>query len=139
METNISASQQISQANSAGPQASLSSKPDLNMDDFFKLLTVQLTSQDPLKPMEDTEFIAQMTSFSSLSEMENIAADMKGLREVQSSYNVQLLLGKEVTATDVNGEEIKGTVTRITNEDGKMVPYLGNERVEMINIKEISN
>jgi len=139
METNISASQQIAQANSQGAQTSSTTKPDLNMDDFFKLLTVQLTSQDPLKPMEDTEFIAQMTSFSSLSEMENIAADMKGLREVQSSYNVQLLLGKEVTATDVNGLEIKGTVTRVAIEDGGMIPYIGNERVEMINIKEISN
>ena len=41
----------------------------LKMDDFLKLLTAQMQHQDPLEPMKDTEFIAQMASFSSLDQM----------------------------------------------------------------------
>ena len=35
----------------------------MEMDDFLKLLTSQLQYQDPMEPMKDTEFIAQMASF----------------------------------------------------------------------------
>ena len=38
----------------------------LGQAEFFKLLTTQLASQDPLKPMDDTAFIAQMANFSEL-------------------------------------------------------------------------
>ncbi|MFM8365053.1 MAG: flagellar hook capping FlgD N-terminal domain-containing protein, partial [Verrucomicrobiota bacterium] len=37
----------------------------LGADDFMKILMTQLTAQDPMNPMKDTEFIAQMANFSS--------------------------------------------------------------------------
>lgn len=42
---------------------------DLDKDAFLKLLTTQLANQDPLSPMEDREFIAQLAQFSSLEQM----------------------------------------------------------------------
>lgn len=110
----------------------------LNQDDFFKLLTVQLTSQDPLKPMEDTEFISQMTSFSSLSEMEKMSADMKMMREQQAVFTTQSLIGKQIRAADQTGAIIEGVVTRVAREDGELVPYIGDRMVANSQILEIS-
>ena len=135
----VSALQNYNTVESAYPILEKGSTGTLNQDDFFKLLTVQLTSQDPLKPMEDTEFISQMTSFSSLSEMENIAADMKLMREQQTTYTIQALLGKEVKAHDVSGEFVEGTVTRVAREDGQLVPYVGDRMVDPSSILEISD
>lgn len=42
---------------------------DLDKDAFLKLLTTQLSNQDPLNPIEDREFIAQLAQFSSLEQM----------------------------------------------------------------------
>ncbi|MCK9443572.1 MAG: hypothetical protein M0Q14_03430 [Tissierellaceae bacterium] len=47
-------------------------KNDLDKEAFLKLLTVQLSNQDPLNPMEDREFIAQLAQFSSLEQMQNL-------------------------------------------------------------------
>ena len=45
----------------------------LGADDFMKLLTTQLTSQDPMNPMKDTEFISQMANFTSLEQMRTLS------------------------------------------------------------------
>jgi flagellar basal-body rod modification protein FlgD len=136
METNI---QQLAQGNLVLPQTPAAGNQELNMEDFFKLLTVQLTSQDPLKPMEDTEFISQMTGFSSLAEMKSMGEDMRALRLANSSSSAQMLIGREVIAITENGDTIQGVVTRLTKEGDEMVPYIGDQRVSISSISQISN
>ena len=45
----------------------------LGKDDFLQLMITKLRYQDPLKPMDDEDFIAQLAQFSSLEQMNNIA------------------------------------------------------------------
>ena len=47
----------------------------LGKDDFLRILITQLRYQDPLSPMEDTDFIAQMAQFSTLEQMKNLSQD----------------------------------------------------------------
>ena len=54
---------------------------NLDKDAFMKLLTTQLSNQDPLNPMEDREFIAQMAQFSSLEQMQNLNESMASNHE----------------------------------------------------------
>jgi flagellar basal-body rod modification protein FlgD len=115
------------------------SKNNLGMDDFFKLLTTQLVSQDPLKPMQDTEFISQMASFSSLSQMELIAANTDASRQQQEAAAVMSLIGKQVEANGINGDTLSGLVTRVESIDGKLVPFIGDLQVPFLNITKITN
>jgi|TARA_B110000967_G_scaffold139587_1_gene142543 flagellar basal-body rod modification protein FlgD len=139
METGITSVQQLAQNQGIKVEYNNEQNDLLDMDDFFKLLTVQLTSQDPLKPMEDTEFISQMTGFSSLSEMEKISEEVQGLRQMQSSYNAQMLIGRAVSATGSDGAIVEGIVTRIVRDGDEMVPYIGDQSISIASIKEISS
>lgn len=51
----------------------------LGQDAFMKLLVTQLTHQDPTQPQEDTEFIAQLATFSQLEKLTEIATSIKNL------------------------------------------------------------
>lgn len=68
----------------------------LGKDDFLKILITQLTNQDPTKPLEDKEFIAQMAQFSSLEQMNNMARNLEKLSGVLNASQAIGLLGRQV-------------------------------------------
>lgn len=81
-------------------------KNDLDKDAFLRLLTTQLSNQDPLNPMEDREFIAQLAQFSSLEQMQNLnkvistkseemIKELDNMNKNQIQANVEIL--KEIT------------------------------------------
>ncbi|MDR0539280.1 MAG: flagellar hook assembly protein FlgD [Spirochaetaceae bacterium] len=78
----------------------------LGKDDFLKLLTTQLSYQDPMAPMEDKQFIAQMAQFSSLEQMTNMAGDFKRLANMLSVTEANSALGKQVEV--IEGERMVG-------------------------------
>ena len=75
----------------------------LGKDDFLKLLLAQLSNQDPLKPMEDKEFIAQLAQFNSLEQMQQVNAHLVDLLSGMSLAEGSNLLGKFVEAGSVSG------------------------------------
>jgi flagellar basal-body rod modification protein FlgD len=77
----------------------------LGRDDFLKLLVTKLEYQDPLNPMQDENFVAQLAQFSSLEQMYNISEGINKSNEwdylqMQSINNVMAsgLIGREVQA-----------------------------------------
>jgi len=85
----------------------------LGQDDFLKLLAKQFQVQDPMKPMEDTAFIAQMAQFSSLEQSKSLTKDMSLLRTEQQRMVANSYLGHRVTVENVSGANVTGDVTAI--------------------------
>jgi len=48
------------------------SAPSVSMDDFLRLLVAQLKNQDPMDPISNQDFLAQLASFSSLQQLIDI-------------------------------------------------------------------
>ena len=92
-------------------------RQQLNQDDFLKLLTTQLSNQDPLKPMDDTQFIAQMAQFSSLQQATTLTKDFEAFSSAQKIASAQNLIGRTVTLS-ANGTDITGAVTEVRIENG---------------------
>jgi flagellar basal-body rod modification protein FlgD len=87
----------------------ISTQGTLGKDDFLKLFTTQLRYQDPLNPMDSTEFTSQLAQFSSLEQLTNISEQMNNLVLFQNSLQNTLttnLIGRKVK---VDGADINLT------------------------------
>ncbi len=87
----------------------------MGKDEFLKILVTQLQNQDPLNPMDDKEFIAQMAQFTSLEQMQNVAKATMTQQatmmignyvkaEVITDGAEELVYGKVISSRDVGGE-----------------------------------
>ena len=97
--------------NQNGDQAQVgNSRAHLGKDDFLQLLTVQLRYQDPLNPMENTEFVAQMAQFSSLEQLQNMNQTMERSQgaeaELQAAFKNNLVTSLVGKAVEVPTQEV---------------------------------
>lgn len=109
---------------------------ELGKDDFLNLLITQLRYQDPLKPLEDKEFIAQMAQFTALEQTKN----MNSLLTNSEAFS---MIGKYINASTTDektGEisDIEGTVTSVKISDGKTYVVVNNKDVLLDTITNVS-
>lgn len=120
--------------------------PNLGKDEFIKILMTQLQNQDPLNPMEDRDFIAQMATFSSLEQMMNMASSIDLLVQnqlVSPVIQYSHMIGKEVSyeSIDKDGKKeiITSSVVAVSHKDGWAILELENgEKVYADSILQVS-
>lgn len=117
-----------------GTTAAKNSNDELGKDAFLNLLVTQLRYQNPMEPMEDKEFIAQMAQFSSLEQMQEMNASMTSTLQQMQYMNGTLLttqassmIGKQVTWTDADKQEHTGVVKAIQFTDGVLELKIGDK------------
>ncbi|EGB15957.1 flagellar hook capping protein [Pseudodesulfovibrio mercurii] len=83
----------------------------LDQDAFLSILVAQLTHQDPLNPMEDTEMTSQLAEFSSLEQLTNINDGISTLNETMSQSDI-------LTAVSFIGKEVKAEGYKVSLSEG---------------------
>lgn len=121
----------------ADPVAARIPKQVLGQEDFLKLLTVQFASQDPLKPMEDTAFIAQMANFSSLELMGDLNSSMASLSSSQQLSAAQMVLGKQVDLVDPVDGAVSGQVTAVWMDGDKTMLSIAGKDYDFASVSRI--
>ena len=112
-------------------------KSDIDKDAFLRLLTIQLSHQDPLSPTKNNEFIAQMAQFSSLEQMKNINDAMGHLKQQNSRSTLLNLIDSEVLYKSGIDATRKGVVEKVVLLGNESFLYINNEKVSMENILSV--
>ncbi|AZN40857.1 flagellar hook capping FlgD N-terminal domain-containing protein [Paenibacillus albus] len=128
---------------SSNVQAATKKQADtsLGKDDFLRILVTQLQNQDPMQPLEDKDFIAQMAQFSSVEQLVNMSDQLTSLR--QNLGMVSSMIGKNVQWYDYSdtGEMITktGAVDSIVIKDKVQYARIGNTDVNLDDIVSIGS
>ena len=96
----------------AATQAENGKNAEMGKDQFLKLFVAQLQHQDPMNPMQDSDFMGQMASFSTLEQVSNLASE-------NAKTNAIGLLGRTVTYKGKDGADHTGAVEKVSTVDGK--------------------
>jgi flagellar basal-body rod modification protein FlgD len=111
----------------------------LGRDEFLKLLTIQMRHQNPLAPIQDADFIAQLAQFSTLdgvTKLNSSFADMLLLQGLTQGAN---LIGKTVvyapagSPTDLQ----RGRVEAVTAASGKIELIVNGSAVALNHVRGI--
>lgn len=109
----------------------------LGKDDFLSLLAVQLQYQNPLEPMSDTDFVAQLAQFSSLEQLQTMADSLSSM----TSYQYYSLTGQyvyaEVTLDTGESVAVRGVVDRVIISDGKAYAQVGDYIIDASKITQV--
>ncbi|MFK4301444.1 MULTISPECIES: flagellar hook capping FlgD N-terminal domain-containing protein [unclassified Paenibacillus] len=127
--------------------ASAKDTKTMGKDQFLKILITQLQNQDPMQPLEDKEFIAQMAQFSSVEQLMNISTQLNTLG--QSLGISSGLIGKEVSWIEAGkkdsltgetgaGAVKSGIVDSIVIRDGVQYAKIGKSEVALKDVTSVS-
>ena len=111
----------------------------LGQDEFLKLLVVQMRNQDPLKPVSDTEFIAQMAQFSNLEQTKEMSGDIAKLRQSSAFNQATALMGKQVRLLSDEDTFTKGIVTDLTVKDGEVSLIVNGKTYELGQVVSVNS
>ncbi|MBX5446284.1 flagellar hook capping FlgD N-terminal domain-containing protein [Sphaerobacter sp.] len=129
---------QTNQGTNAASGAPFSPADRLGKQEFLMLLTAQLRNQDPLRPMEDTAFIAQLAQLNTLEQMQQMNETLSILAEMSLLAQTASLIGRHVTALDPSsGGVIKGVVSDVTIQDGTPILNVGGTAVALAHVVSI--
>ncbi len=120
--------------------SSTTSGTDLGYDDFLQLLCAEMQYQDPLEPTSNTDYVAQMATFSQLE------ASLAMKESLSSSYDetqknaAMSLVGKEVVVTDTTSDTgySSGKVDFVTYKDGKIQLSINEKTYDYSSIYSVS-
>ncbi len=120
--------------------SSSSSGTDLGYDDFLKLLSAEMQYQDPLEPTSNTDYVAQMATFS------QVEASLAMKESLQSSYDetqksaAMSLVGKEVVVIDKTSATgyYSGKVDYVTYKDEKLQLSINEKMYDYSSLYSVS-
>lgn len=132
---------------SSGPSTSQSKGlQDVDVDQFLDLLIAELSNQDPLDPVDNSEMAQQISQIREISATDKLSDTLSAVLSGQSLTTASNLIGKEVEALSPQGEFVRGTVDRVTvdvdEDDNSQRTYrihIGEQSFDLNSVREITS
>ena len=83
----------------------IGSNAQIGIQDFLRILVAQLNNQDPLKPLDNQEFVTQLAQFTSLQQTQELNDRIGQLLSIQASTQSIGLIGRSVDVSTQGGNQ----------------------------------
>lgn len=124
---------------SSAQQASAAVQTSLGQEEFLKILLAQLQFQDPLKPLDNQQFLAQLAQFSALAQTSQLNDRVDTLLTIQAANQSIGLIGKTVEVQSTSGDVPSvGAVTSLSFSDGQPNLTVRKENGEILTAIRLS-
>jgi flagellar basal-body rod modification protein FlgD len=110
----------------------------LEFQSLLRIILTQLTYQDPLKPLDNTEFVSQLAQFSQLQQTQSLNDQIGSLLAAQSATQATALLGKTIDVT-AGTSTISGTVQSVSFTTGQPTVTIRTPTGQTISSLSIAN
>ena len=124
-----------------GPTDGATTQTDPQMsskDMFLKLLVAQLKYQNPMEPVDSSQFMAQTAQFTMVEKLEAMAAQTDALVAGEQAQRAAGLLGRQVTYADAQGALQTGVVTGTRLGSDGPVLLLGETELPLNQVREVT-
>jgi len=111
-------------------------KNTVDYQSFLKLLVAQMKNQDPTSPMESTDYVAQLATFSQVEQSVQMNSRLEEILAASSLGQAASVIGKFITSADGAVSGIVSEVRVVANgviaklEDGKEVPVVAGVKIK---------
>lgn len=112
----------------------------LEFQSLLRIILTQLTYQDPLKPLDNTEFVSQLAQFSQLQQTQSLNDQMTSLLSAQAAMQATALLGRTVDVSTPSSN-ITGTVESVSFSGGQPTVTIrtsGGQEISNLSIANIA-
>ena len=106
-------------------------------DEFLQLLVTQLRHQDPLDPLKQHDFLAQLAQFSTLEGIEELNANFSDMLRLQELTQGASLLGNRVHYATDSGVTVEGTVESVRVENDSLIVGVDGQDVPIHQIHQL--
>ena len=114
-------------AATASQTATANAAPTVDYNAFLRLLIAQIRNQDPTKPMESTQYMAQLASFSSVEQAVQTNAKLDALMTNSMLSQADAVIGRTLVSAD---GAVSGRVASVTlTKSGVMATLEGGAQV----------
>ena len=131
---NVSSVQSSTSSAVTDATASTGSITGMGGDQFMQLLLAQMQNQDPLDPVQDKDFMTEMTQINSLMEMEQVSSNIQALTLSNQMIQAASLIGKDVSYAASDGSSMNGVVSGVTYAGDQINLSVGDAQVPLKNL-----
>jgi flagellar basal-body rod modification protein FlgD len=111
----------------------------MGRDQFLNLLVTQMRNQNPLDPINDSEFIAQLAQFSTLEGVEKLNASFDDMLKLQQLTQGANLVGRVAVFDGPESEPGRGTVQAVNFSGQKINLLINNQLVPLESVRGLAN
>ncbi|MGB3896979.1 MAG: flagellar hook assembly protein FlgD [Mesorhizobium sp.] len=107
----------------ASQKADPKSKTSVDYNSFLRLLVAQLKNQDPTQPMDSTQYVAQLATFSQVEQAVQSNAKLDQILQSSALAQADSIIGRSITSAD---GATTGTVAEVRLASSGLIAILGD-------------